>query len=79
MLEFTGAGLGDFHVGNEGENDICWVSLLEMGFNSEGISRVNEDAGVLRSDDGFDDGGEVVDIGQCFYTENNIVVCVFAR
>jgi hypothetical protein len=33
---------------------------------------------VLRCDDGFDDRGQIIDIGQGLYTENNIVVGIFA-
>lgn len=57
VFEFAGAGLGDFHVGNEGEDDVGWVSLLQMGFNAKGVGSVDENTSVLGSDHGFDDGG----------------------
>jgi hypothetical protein len=32
---------------------------------------------MLRGDNGIDDGGEVVDVWERFYTENDIVECPF--
>jgi len=78
VLELAGAGLGDFNIGNERENNVGRVSLLEVGFNAECIRSVDENTSMLGSDDRFDDGGQVVDIGQGFYAENDIVVCIFA-
>jgi hypothetical protein len=46
--------------------------------DSDGIRCIDEDTGVLRCDDGFDDRGQIIDIGQGLYTENNIVVGIFA-
>lgn len=77
MLEFARAGLRDFHVGHEGENNISRISLFQMGFDSEGIGGVDENTRVLGCNNGFNDGGQVVDIGQGFDAENDIVVCVF--
>ena len=34
---------------------------------------VDEDAGVLRGDNGLDDGGEIVDVGKSFDTEDDVV------
>ena len=34
---------------------------------------INEDAGVLWRDNALDYGGEIVDIGQCFNAENDII------
>lgn len=78
VLELGGAGLGDFDVGDEGEDNICRVSLLDMGLDSECICRVDEDAGVLGSDDRLNDGGEVVDIREGLDAENHVVVGGFA-
>jgi hypothetical protein len=39
------------------------------------VGSVDKDAGVLGCDDGVDDSGEVVDIGQGLDAENNIVKC----
>ena len=38
-------------------------------------TRVDEDACVLWSDDGIDYGGEVVNVGESFDAENDIVKC----
>lgn len=79
VLEFGGAGLGDFDVGNERKDDVCRVSLLYMGLDAEGICGVDKDAGVLGSNDRFDDRSQVVDFGEGLDAENHIVVGAFAR
>jgi len=48
-----------------------------MSFDAEGIGGVDEDAGVLGSNHGFDDGSKVVDIREGFHTEDDIVEGVF--
>jgi hypothetical protein len=63
MLELARAGLGDFDIRNERENNVGRVSLLEMGFNAERICGVDENTSMLGRDNGLDDGGQVVDIG----------------
>lgn len=78
MLELAGAGLRDLHVRDEGKDDVGWVSLLEMGLDADGICGINEDAGVLGGDDGFNDRGQIVDVRERFYAEDDIVVGVFA-
>lgn len=55
VLEFTGAGLGNLHVGHQRQDDIGRVSLFKVGFDAQGIGGIDEDAGVLGSYDGFDD------------------------
>lgn len=79
VLELAGAGLGDFDVGNQGEDDIGRVSLLQVGFDAEGICGVHQDTGVLGGDDGFDDRGQVVDLRERLYAEDDIVVYIFTR
>lgn len=78
VLELAGASLRDLDVGDEGEDDVGRVSLLEMGLDADGICGVNENTGVLGSDDGFDDRGQVVDVRKRFYAEDDIVVDIFA-
>ena len=77
MFELAGARLGDLHVGNERKDDIGRVSLFEMGFNAKGICRIHQNTGVLGSDDGFNDGGKVVDVRQGFHAEDDIVIGIF--
>lgn len=77
MLKLAGPRLGDFHVGNQGKNNVGRVSLLEIGFDSDGIRSVNENAGVLGSDDGFDHRGQVVDVRESLHAENDIVIGLF--
>lgn len=40
---------------------------------------VDEDTRVLRSDDGLNDRGNVIDIRQCLDTEEDIIVGCFGR
>lgn len=79
MLELTGTDLGDLDVGDEGEDHVGRISLFEMGLDADGICGVDEDTGVLRSDHGFDDRGQVVDIRKRLHAEDDIVVGVFTR
>lgn len=51
VFKLGGTGLSNFDVGNQREDDICRVTLLYMGLNSEGICGVDEDTGVLGGDD----------------------------
>lgn len=78
VLELGGSGLGDFHVGYEGENNVGRVSLLYMGLDSEGICGVDKDTGVLGSDDGLNNGCQIVDIRKGLDAENYIVIGAFA-
>ena len=77
MFELARARLGDLHVGDEGKDDVGRVSLLKMGFNAEGICGIHQDTGVLGSNDGFNNGGKVIDIRQGFHAEDDIVVGIF--
>lgn len=77
MFELARARLGDFHVGDERKDDVGRVSLLKVGFNAEGICGIHQDTGVLGSDDGFNNGGKVIDIRQGFDAEDDIVVGIF--
>ena len=74
VFELGGAGLGDFDVGDEGKDDICRVSLFDMGLDSKRICGIDENAGVLGSNDRLNDGGEVVDIREGLDAENHVVV-----
>lgn len=49
-----------------------------MGFDAEGICGVDENAGMLRCNDGLDDSGKIVDIRQGFDTQNDIIISVFS-
>ena len=41
------------------------------------MGSINENACMLGGDDGVDNGRQVVNIGQSFYTENDVVECAF--
>lgn len=77
MLKLAGTRLGDFHVGNKGKNDVGRVSLFKMGFESDGIRGVDENTGVLGSNDRFDHGGQIVDVRESLHAENDIVIGLF--
>jgi len=49
-----------------------------MGFDTNGVCGIHEDAGVLRSDDRLDDGGQVVHVRQGLDAQNDIVVRIFS-
>lgn len=49
-----------------------------MGLDTNGVCGVHEDAGVLRSDDRLDDGGQVVHVRQGLDAQNDIVVRIFS-
>ena len=63
MFEFAGPSLDNFGARDKRENDIRWKSLLQVRLNAEGMGGVDKDAGMLRRDNGFDDGRDVINIG----------------
>lgn len=77
VFKFAGSGLGDFYLRNQGKNDIGGIPLLQVRFDAEGIGGVDEDTCVLGGNNGFDDGGKVVDIREGLHTEDDIVESVF--
>lgn len=79
VLKLAGSSLGDFHVGNQGKDYVGRIPLLEMGFDPQGICSVHEDTCVLGRYDGFDNRGQIVDIGKRLDAEDYIVVGIFAR
>lgn len=78
VFKIARSGLGNFYLRNQGKNDIGGVALLQVSFDAEGIRGVDEDTCVLGSNNGFDDGGKVVDIRQGLHTKDDIVEGVFA-
>lgn len=49
-----------------------------MWLHSKGMRRVYEDAGVLRSDNRFNNGGEIVYVGQGFDAQQDVVESSFS-
>ena len=47
--------------------------MLEVGLDSKRVCCVDQDACVLRSDDRFNDRGDVVDVRQGLDTEKDVV------
>lgn len=79
VFEFCGPKLCDVGVGDEGEDHVLRKPLFDGVLDTEGVGCVYEDAGVLWGDDGFDDGGEIVDIWESLDAEQNIVVRASSR
>ena len=73
MFKFTGSQLREIGSGDEGEDDIARKSLFQMSLYPEGVGGIHNNAGVFWSNYGFDDTGEIVDIGQRFDTQDDIV------
>ena len=73
MLKLAGSSLNNFGTRDERQDDICRESLLEVRLDAEGVGSVDEDTGMLRGDDGFDNGRDIIHIGQSLYTEQNVV------
>lgn len=73
VFKFAGTQLRELGTGNEREDDVGRESLLEIRLDAEGMCSVDEDARVLRSDDGFDDRGDVVHVRQCFYAQKDVI------
>lgn len=47
--------------------------MLEVGLDSERVCCIDQNACVLRSDDRFNDRGDVVNVRQGLDTEKNVV------
>ncbi len=73
MFELALAKLCQFGARNEGQYDVCGESLFDCRFDAEGVCGVDEDAGVLGSDDGVDHSGEIVHIGESFDAKHDII------
>lgn len=77
MFELALAELHDVRAGDQGQHDVGRVSFLDGSLNADSVRSVDQDTCVLGNNDGFDDGGQVVDIGERFDAEDDIVVMRF--
>lgn len=73
VLEFGRADLGQVGGGNKRQDDVLGVSLFDKGLDAERVGGVDKNASVLGSDDGFDDGSEVVELRQGLDAEQDVV------
>lgn len=78
MFELARAELREVGAADEGENDIRGEPLLDGGLEAKGVRRVDQDARVLGGNDGIDDRSQIVDVGESFYAEDNVVEWPFA-
>lgn len=79
MFKVTDTGLGYVDIGDQRQHDVGREALFEVGFDADGVCRVDQDACVLGCDDRFDDRAEVKDVGQGLDAQHDIVVGVFPR
>ena len=73
MLELTSSELRDFDARDQRQDDVGREALFQIRLDAKCVGGVDQNASVLRRDDGFDDGREVVDVGQCLDAEQDIV------
>lgn len=73
MLKFAGSQLLELCSRNQREDNIGGEAFFELFFDPKCIGSVHNDAGVLRRDNGLNYIGEVVNVRERFYTENNVV------
>ena len=69
VLELARTKLGDFNARNEGEDDVGGEPLFKIRFDAKGVRGINEDASMLGSNDSFDNGSEVIDVGKSLDAE----------
>ena len=73
MFKLAGTELGKLCSGYQRQDDVGGESFFYGGFDAEGMRCINEDAGVLRRDDGIDDGGKIVYVGESLYAQDDVV------
>jgi hypothetical protein len=74
MFKLGGPCLHDVDIGDQRQDDIGGEAMLQLRFDSESIGGIDEDTGVLRGDDRLDDGSQIVDVGQCFHAQDDVVI-----
>lgn len=73
MLKLALAELHNFGAGNEGKDNVGREPLFDSGLDAERVCCVDKNTCVMRCDNRVDNSGEVVDIGEGFYTEDDII------
>lgn len=73
MLKLARADLGQFGTGNERQDDVGRETLFEVRLDAEGVCGVDENTCVLWGNNGLDDRGNVVDVGQGLDAEEDVV------
>lgn len=79
VFKVTYTCLDDVDTRNEGKNDIGREPLLQVGLYAQRACGIEQDACMLRRDDGFDNTSEVVDVRECFDAEYHVIVGMLAR
>lgn len=78
VLELALSKLNQVGPSHQGQDDIGRVPFLDCSFQANCVCGVDEDTGVVGDDDGVDHGGQVIDVGECFDAEHNIIECSFS-
>lgn len=73
MLKLALPELRKLSPTDEGQNDIGREAFFDCGFDSERVRGVEKDAGMLRSNNRFNDGREVVNIGKSLHAEDDVI------
>jgi hypothetical protein len=78
VFELARAELREVGAANEGKNNVSGKPLFNGRLEAKGVRRVDQDACVLRGNYGVDDRRQIVDVGEGFDAEDNIVEWAFA-
>ncbi len=73
VLKFTRTQLHQIGARDQRQHDVCGKAVFERFFHPQGIGGIHENTRVLRSDHRLNDVRQVVDVGEGFHTEENIV------
>ncbi len=73
MFKFAGPKLRQIRARHERQDDICGKALFKLFFYPQCVCRINKDARVLRGDHGLDYVCQVVDIGEGFNAEEDVI------
>lgn len=73
MFEFALAQLSHFSTGDQRQYHVRREAVLNCCFHTKSVCCVDEDTCVLRSNDGIDDGSEIVDIGEGLDAKHHVV------
>lgn len=77
VLKLARAELTEVGVADEREDDVVGKAVLEGGLCADGLGGGDEDAGVMGSDNVFDEGGYFVDVGEGSDGDDDIVKGAF--
>lgn len=77
MFKFALAELGQISPRDQRQDDVCRISLFNRRFETNRVRGVDQNTCMVRDHHRINDGGQVVDIGEGFYAENDVVKGAF--